>query len=85
MREINQDVLDINDALNRYRDTSESVGYEEGSIAGLYERRDTTLNPDDREAYADQIQRQYERLEIAKSNRTQAREDVKRAFEHYYS
>lgn len=82
---INKDVIAINEALDRFSKASESVGYANGSIEGLLERRDTTLNKDDRRAYSSQIERMNHRLDISRDEQIRAREDIQKAFEHYYS
>lgn len=85
MTEINQDVLDINEALNRYKDTSESVGYADGSIAEVMSERDNANNLDDKEAYSNMIERTDAMKAMIKDDQAKAREDVIRAFAHYYS
>lgn len=85
MTEINKDVLAINEALDRFSKASESVGYANGSIEELLERRDTTLNKDDRRAYGSQIERMDHRLDISRDEQIRARADIQKAFEHYYS
>lgn len=82
---INQDIIAINEALDRFSKASESVGYASGSIDGLLEKRDATLNKDDREAYSSLIERTDYRLDISRDEQIRAREDVQKAFEHYYS
>lgn len=82
---INQDILDINEALDRFSKASELVGYASGSIDELLERRDATLNKDDRDAYSSLIERTDYRLDISRDEQIRAREDVQKAFEHYYS
>lgn len=83
--EINQDILDINEAINRFKSASEMVGYANGSIDQLCESKDATSNIDDRDAFDAQIIKTSESLDSAKDSQAQAREDIKRAFEHYYS
>ena len=82
---INKDVLAINDALDRFSKASESVGYANGSIDELLERRDGTKNPDDKEEFSSQIEKMDHELDISRDEQIRAREDVKRAFDHYYS
>lgn len=85
MTEINKDVLAINEALDRFSKASESVGYANGSIEELLEKRDTTLNKNDREAYNSQIERMDHRLDISRDEQIRTRADIQKAFEHYYS
>jgi len=82
---INKDILEINKALDRFSKASESVGYANGSIDELLERIDATLNKDDRDAYSSLIERTDYRLDISRDEQIRAREDVQKAFEHYYS
>lgn len=82
---INKDVIAINEALDRFSKASESVGYANGSIGELLEIRDATLNKDDREAYSSLIERMDYRLDISRDEQIRAREDVQKAFEHYYA
>jgi len=82
---INQDILDINEALDRFSKASELVGYASGSIDELLERRNASLNKDDRDAYSSLIERTDYRLDISRDEQIRAREDVQKAFEHYYS
>ena len=85
MAEINKDVVAINEALDDFGSLSESVGYANGSIAELVSEKDNATNPDDKEAYSSAIERMFATLDSIKDERAQARENVKRAFEHYYS
>jgi len=55
------------------------------SIDELLERRDAALNKDDRDAYSSLIERTDYRLDISRDEQIRAREDVQKAFEHYYS
>ncbi|WP_195701893.1 hypothetical protein [Companilactobacillus futsaii] len=82
---INQDILDINEALDRFSRASEDIGYANGSIGELLEIRNATLNKDDREAYSSQIERMDYRLDVSRNEQIRARADIKKAFEHYYS
>lgn len=82
---INKDILAINEALDRFSKASESVGYASGSIDELLEKRDATLNKDDREAYSSLIERMDYRLDISRDEQIRARTAIQRAFEHYYS
>lgn len=82
---INKDILAINEALDRFSKASESVGYAGGSIDELLERRDATLNKDDREAYSSQIERTDYRLDISRDEQIRARAAIQKAFEQYYS
>ena len=81
----NKDILAINEALDRFSKASELVGYASGSIDELLERRDAALNKDDRDAYSSLIERTDYRLDISRDEQIRAREDVQKAFEHYYS
>ena len=82
---INKDVLAINDAFDRFSKASESVGYANGSIDELLEIRDGTKNPDDKEEFSSQIEKMDYELERSRDKQIRAREDVQKAFEHYYS
>jgi len=82
---INKDIIAINEALDRFSKASELVGYASGSIDELLERRDAALNKDDRDAYSSLIERTDYRLDISRDEQIRAREDVQKAFEHYYS
>ena len=82
---INKDILAINEALDRFSKASESVGYANGSIEELLERRDAALNKDDRDAYNSQIERMDHRLDISRDEQIRTRADIQKAFEHYYS
>jgi hypothetical protein len=83
--EINKDVLAINEALDRFSKASESVGYANGSIDELINERIHARNEDDRNAFNSQIERMNYAVSECKDARDQAREDIKKTFEHYYS
>lgn len=83
--DINKDVEVINEALNRLSWSSEKVGYANGSIDELLSERATTTNPDDKEAFSNLIERTSFDLNLARNAQTQARENLKSAFENYYS
>jgi len=82
---INKDVLAINDAFERLKKSSESVGYIDSSIGGLHDKLDAASNFDDKEAYSAEIERMSTMLDLAKDDQAQARQEIKDAFEHYYS
>lgn len=83
--EINKDVLAINEAMDRFASANESIGYANGSIAELISERIHARNEDDRNAFNSQIERMNYEVSECKDARDQAREDVQKAFEHYYS
>jgi len=85
MNEINKDVLAVEDAIKYLVNTSESVGYFNGSIDELNDRINDSTDSDDRESFISQIQRLSDPLDSARDNQAQAIENVKQAFEHYYS
>jgi len=83
--EINKDVTAVEDSIKYLVNTSESVGYMNGSIDELLSERANSSNLDDIEAYNSSIERMSLQLTTSKDNRAQAVENVKQAFEHYYS
>lgn len=82
---INQDILDINEAMDRFTSANESIGYANGSIDELINERIHARNEDDRNAFNSQIERMNYAVSECKDVRDQAREDIKKTFEHYYS
>lgn len=82
---INKDILDINKAMDRFADANESIGYANGSITELINERIHARNEDDRNAFNSQIERMNYAVSECKDARDKAREDIKKAFEHYYS
>lgn len=82
---INKDVVAINEAIDHFGFLNESMGYANGSIAELINEKDNATTIDDKEAYSSAIERMFATLDSIKDERAQARENVKRAFEHYYS
>ncbi|MDR4934454.1 hypothetical protein RF371_11690 [Companilactobacillus paralimentarius] len=82
---INKDVDAIDQALETFGKSSENIGYANGTIGEIYERLDGVTNPDDRDAFNSQIQRISDKRDGAKNIRDQAKENVFKAFEHYYS
>jgi len=85
MTQINDDVVAVENAIKYLVNTSESIGYINGSIGELNERVDDSTNADDRESFISQIERLSDPLDSAKDNQAVAIENVKHAFEHYYS
>lgn len=82
---ISKDVDAIDQALETFGKSSENIGYANGTIGEIYERLDGVTNPDDRDAFNSQIQRISDKRDGAKNIRDQAKENVFKAFEHYYS
>jgi len=84
-KEINKDVIAINNSVQYLVNVSESIGYANGSISELVTERANATSEDDKSAYLSQIDRLYATMDVLKSDRSQAIENVKQAFEHYYS
>lgn len=82
---INKDVVAINEAIDHFGFLSESIGYVNGSIAELISEKDNATTADDKEAYSSAIERMFATLDSIKDDRAQARENVQKVFEHYYS
>lgn len=82
---MNEEVKKLHSSLDYYAYVCASVGYANGAIGELYERLDGVTNPDDRDAFNSQISKMEDARDKSKRIRDQAREDVFKAFEHYYS
>jgi len=83
MNEINKDVLAINNSIDYLVNTCESLGIAERSIEVLH--NETAINSNDLDRIISATDRMEATRDSLKDDKAQAIENVKQAFEHYYS
>lgn len=82
---MNEDIVRIDQALKRLSTISETVGYATCNKEIIRNNMDLAANDDDAEAYSDGLERLEESIEDYEHERENAVQDVKDAFDHYYS
>lgn len=82
---INQDVLDINEAIELYGNVCNSMGYAQATRESVINMQNNATNLDDAEAYSNNAERLADAISVFRDSKTEYEAKIKRAFEHYYS
>jgi len=85
MNQLNEDIVRIDQALKRLSTISETIGYANCSKEVIRNNMVLAANDDDAEAYSNGLERMEESIEDYEHEREKAVQDVKDAFDHYYS
>lgn len=83
--EINQNILDINEAIELYGNTCNSIGYAQATRESAINMQNNATNLDDKEAYSNSAERLANAIDVLRDNKAEYETKIKRAFEHYYS
>jgi len=82
---INQDVLDISEAIELYGNSCNSIGYAQAMRESAVNMQNNATSLDDAEAYSNSAERLANTISVLKDNKNDYVVKIKRAFEHYYS
>jgi len=82
---VNEDIVRIDQALKRLSTISETIGYADCNKEIIRNNMVLATNDDDAEAYSNGLERMEESIEDYEHERENAVQDVKDAFDHYYS
>ena len=81
---INQDSLDINEAIRQYGNACNSIGYAQATRESAINMQNNATSLDDAEAYSNSAERLADAIDVLRDNKTEYEEKIKRAFAHYY-
>lgn len=82
--EINQDVLDINEAIEQYGNACNSIGYAQATRESAINMQNNATSLDDAEAYSNSAERLAVAISVLRDDKNDYKEKIKRAFAHYY-